>query len=80
MYSRRISFVDETGEGHETFWCDSSMCSDCKLRFQCYTDKSYTLEVVVPKEEMIAKVREMKERRWRLRDGSSEFRKILDGR
>jgi len=74
MKSRQIIIKDSCGGLHESFWCDGTNCSNCILRFQCFTSRSETIRVTFPSETIRDKLKEVNAQRWRLRDGSSGAR------
>ena len=61
----------------ETIWCDASNCDNCMVRFQCYTTSGETLVMVFDLEEYDEKLDELHKYKWRLRDGSTEDRRII---
>ncbi len=53
-----------------SFWCDATNCEFCPIRFKCFTSKN---EVTVSVKD--ADIADLSKQYWRLRDGSSDFRK-----
>jgi hypothetical protein len=70
---RQIIIQDETGCTHESFWCDAAHCDSCSLRYKCFTSAG-NMVITFTLEELDEKLNELHSLKWRLRDGSSEFR------
>lgn len=74
MKSRQIFIQDDNEDLHEYFWCDATNCDNCMLRFQCFTSRSEVIVVTFPPDIISSKIEEFNAQKWRLRDGSSEYR------
>lgn len=79
MKCRHIIIQDTNGKQYDSLWCDCSDCDECVLRYECYTSTG-NLIITFPAEDIINKVGTLREKRWRLRDGSSEKREFKKGR
>ena len=58
------------------FWCDATQCDECPVRYQCFTSRGDIL--IDPQTD--AKIQEILNFKWRLRDDSSKFREYRSER
>lgn len=72
MSSRYIIIKDEIPY---EFWCDATQCKECPVRFQCFTSRGDIL--IDPTTKLLQEILNFK---WRLRDGSSDFREYRSER
>ncbi len=75
LKSRRILIRDDTGESRELIWCDATCCETCLVRFQCLTTENTDLLTYSSTlENLETSLEKLLNNKWRLRDGSSEYR------
>jgi len=79
MKCRQILIRDTNGKQYDSFWCDCTNCDGCALRYKCYTSNG-DLVITFPAEGINKRVKTLREKRWRLRNGSNEQRSITKGR